>query len=131
MSQGWPHTNGQAIWVSNWNGNDWGPPTALNNGVNKNATEDDPNISADGKTLYFIRWVNGPQIYVSYWENGNWSEAENLGSPVNDTFLSLSPCVSYDGLSLYFTSARPGSLSGSDDIWVAVREKISLINFKH
>jgi len=121
MSQGWPHTNGQAIWVSNWNGSDWSPPTSLNNGVNKNATEEDPNISADGRTLYFIRWVNGPQIYVSYWENGDWSVAENLGSPVNDTFLSLSPCLSYDGLHLYFASARPGSMSGSDDIWVSRR----------
>ncbi len=123
MSLGWPHPNGQAIFVSSWNGTGWDTPLALSDGVNRNSTEDDPNISSDGKTLYFIRWnIYGPQIYVSYWENSDWSEAENLGSPVNDTFRSLSPCVSYDGLSLYFASGlRPPEFGTSSDIFVTTR----------
>ncbi len=119
MSLGWPHPNGEAIFVSNWNGTGWNKPVALGSGVNANGTEEDPNISADGKTLYFIRWnIYGPQIYVSYFENGSWSAAENLGSPVNDTLRALSPFLSYDGLRLYFSSSRLGGYGGPD-IWVS------------
>ena len=131
MSDGWPHGNGRAIWLSTWNGSGWDPPIALNSGVNANGTEDDPNISADGKIMHFIRWnFYGPQIYVSYWENDDWSTAENLGSPVNDTFPSLSPCITFDGLSLYFASYRPGNIGGTD-IWVSHRGKSAKTTFEN
>ena len=84
--------SGLGISVSNWNGAGWDPPVPLGPGVNANFTEDDPNISSDGKTLHFIRWnIYGPQIYVSYFENGDWSVADTVPSPVNDSLSALSP----------------------------------------
>jgi hypothetical protein len=50
-----------------------------------------------------------------------WSAPVNLGSPLNTTGVESQPNLSHDGRTLLFTSNRPGSVGGSQDLWVSTR----------
>jgi hypothetical protein len=51
-----------------------------------------------------------------------WGPVERLPSPINSEFSDQAPILSKDEKTLYFTSNRPGSIDGSEDIWVATRK---------
>jgi hypothetical protein len=51
----------------------------------------------------------------------DWSPPANMGAPINTEFDDNVPVLTRDGNTLYFTSNRPGSLAGSEDIWVSHR----------
>jgi hypothetical protein len=52
----------------------------------------------------------------------NWSAPVNIGAPINTEFDDNVPVLSKDEKTLYFTSNRPGSINGSEDIWVSQRQ---------
>jgi Tol biopolymer transport system component len=79
--------------------------------------------------LYFSSgprpWVGGQDIYTTTMtEDGVFSSpvpVSELSSTADDVF----PTVSKDGLEMFLTSNRPGSISGSPDLWSATRENTS------
>ena len=51
-----------------------------------------------------------------------WSAPVNIGPPINTQWDDNVPVLSKDEKTLYFTSNRPGSINGSEDIWVSQRQ---------
>jgi hypothetical protein len=73
-------------------GDQWTAPERLPDAVNSDYTDQEPWISPDGKTLYFMSKRPGgygeSDIYVSYKQpNGGWTKAENLGPNVNSKYF--------------------------------------------
>jgi len=105
-------------------GNFWTDPINLPGGVNTQHWETQPSLSADGKTLYFIRGPirgtgannqrNG-DIYVSHLlDNGTWSEAKKLPDNINTPFSESSVLIHPDGQTLYFSSNGHVGMGGYD-----------------
>jgi len=121
---------GLDIWMSKKVNGVWQKPINLGLGVNSKEDEESPNISADGKTLYFSS--NGRSGYGGFdifkspiTDFGTWGMAENLGYPVNsigdDIFFS--PIASTD--KAFYTSYRSGT-KGNADIFVVYLDSTSV-----
>ncbi|MCK5400578.1 MAG: PD40 domain-containing protein [Flavobacteriaceae bacterium] len=81
-----------------------------------------PNISPDGKTLYFTANIKGGKettrgssdiFKVEILENNTYSTPKNLGSKVNSYSREMFPFMSKDS-TLYFASNRPNGFGGYD-----------------
>jgi len=88
-------------------------PAFLKN-VNSSVGEWMPDISADGRTLFFNR-------IQKLWMSTRATIYDDFGPPVQlppqlNISNSDSPSISPDGSTLYFTSSRPGGVGGND-IW--------------
>jgi beta-lactamase regulating signal transducer with metallopeptidase domain len=125
----------ELFFMSNRSGNDdiwittrattndpWGTPVNLGPTVNSPSADAMPNISADGRMLFFHSNRPGGlgswDIWVTMREtkNAEWSAPMNLGPPVNSSDRDGNPCISADGSTLFFWSTRPGG-SGGEDLW--------------
>jgi len=102
-------------------GNRWTDPTNLPGTLNSLHWETQPSLSADGKTLYFIRGIRGrsatnnSDIYVSHLlPNGDWSTAERLPDHINTPDREESVMIHPDGKTLYFASRGHVGMGGSD-----------------
>jgi len=102
-------------------GNQWTNPINLPGAVNTSHWETQPSLSADGKTLYFIRAIRSREgrsnsdIYVSQLQsNGLWSEATRLSNTINSSQNEESVQIHPDGKTLYFASRGHVGLGGSD-----------------
>ena len=78
-------------------------------------------LSPDGRFLFFTscgssKGYGSCDLFVCGKEGDGWTEPQNLGNVVNTANWDSQPCFSADGQTLYFSSARQGSLGGSD-IW--------------
>jgi hypothetical protein len=118
----WPGTAG-----------DWTPPEPLPDTVNAvDAVTQEPRITADGKTLYFMSdrkgGIGGFDIWVTHKQpNGEWSPAQNLGPNINAAehdhcFMPLGLPGQDD--TAQFISTRPRDPGGqpTDDIYVTKME---------
>ena len=76
-----------------------------------------PNLSADGKTLYFISDMpggyGGTDIYKSVFDGKEWGKPENLGNVVNTHGNEMFPYMHSDG-TFYFSSDAHFNLGGLD-----------------
>ncbi len=102
-------------------GSRWTNPVNLPGNVNSYSWESQPSLSADGKTLYFIRRVskrgepNDSDIFVSrLLENGQWSTAERLPANINTPYQEESVLIHPDGKTLYFATRGHRGMGGSD-----------------
>ena len=102
-------------------GTRWLDPINLPGKVNTSLWESQPSLSADGKTLYYVRRVSKPgespnsDIFVSYLqEDGTWSAGKPLPTTINTKFLEESVYIHPDGKTLYFASRGHKNLGGSD-----------------
>jgi outer membrane protein OmpA-like peptidoglycan-associated protein len=102
-------------------GSRWVDPINLPGNVNTFSWESQPSLSADGKTLYFIRRVskrgepNDSDIFVSrLMENGQWSTAERLPGNINTPYQEESVLIHPDGKTLYFATRGHRGMGGSD-----------------
>ena len=102
-------------------GNRWTNPVNLPGAVNTFAWESQPSLSADGKTMYFVRRVSrrGEQknsdIFVTRLDkNGNWGTAERLPDYINTPGLEESVLIHPDGKTLYFASRGHIGMGGLD-----------------
>lgn len=102
-------------------GNQWTTPENLPGTLNSIHWETQPSLSADGKTLYFIRGIRGrnatnnSDIYVSHLQvNGEWSTPERLPDHINTPDREESVTIHPDGKTLYFTSRGHVGMGGSD-----------------
>jgi outer membrane protein OmpA-like peptidoglycan-associated protein/tetratricopeptide (TPR) repeat protein len=103
-------------------GSKWSNPINLPGNVNSFHWETQPSLSADGKTLYFIRGLRGrgadtknSDIFVSYLQDdGTWSNAQRLPDVINSPYAEESVHIHPDGKTLYFASRGHVGLGGSD-----------------
>jgi len=88
----------------------WLPPINLGPNINTNMEDKGPDISHDGKRLYFWSLSSGYDLFISDWDsiNGQWRPRTNLGTEINTRYNEIGPCISADGRRLYFASDRPG-----------------------
>ncbi len=130
------------IWFSRRDNESWQPPFCLGMPINSASGEDEPNISADGQTVYFQSWKNwttsnGP-YYRAELHGEKWTKPVALGGGIHRFFasgyhatdgMSVSPDGNilivaagkdYEGpMDLYITS------KGSDGVW-AYPEKLDV-----
>lgn len=99
----------------------WQAPVRLPPAVNSGDDDYEPRLSADGRTLFFVRGQAGDNadIYVAERDVDGWSVPGPLLG-VNSGFDELGPSPSTDGRRLYFYSDRPGG-HGGYDLWVVER----------
>jgi WD40-like Beta Propeller Repeat len=69
-------------------GADWTPPERLPDTVNSDSIDQEPRITPDGKTLYFMSRRSGnADIWVTHKQpGGGWTKAQSLGPNVNSQF---------------------------------------------
>ena len=103
------------------NGSRWLDPVNLPGSVNTGLWESQPSLSADGKTLYFIRRVSkrgepvDSDIFVTrLLDNGQWSTAARLPRNINTYMEEESVLIHPDGKTLYFASRGHVGMGGSD-----------------
>jgi len=81
-----------------------------------------PNVSPDGKWLYFISNIRGGKnntrgpsdiFKVEIHEDGSYGEPKNLGSNVNSYSREMFPFLSTENV-LYFSSNKPNGFGGFD-----------------
>ena len=116
--------NGQGscdLFYSKKLGNTWTNPINLPGKVNTPAWESQPSLSADGKTMYFIRRVSrrgeprNSDIFVTHLDhNGKWGVAKRLPSYINTPGLEESVLIHPDGKTLYFASRGHIGMGGLD-----------------
>ena len=105
----------------------WSDPINAGAAINTSATETQPCISADGKTLYFVSDRVGGlgklDIWVSQLQaDGKWGKPENMGPSINSAGVDEDPFLHADGETFYFSSdGRPGF--GDDDIYYSRKGK--------
>jgi len=101
-------------------GNTWYGPINLPGYVNSGNWESQPSLSADGKTLYFIKGIKGSKnnnsdIYVSYLQqDGVWGPPQRLPDHINTPNTEESVHIHPDGRTLYFASKGHPGMGGSD-----------------
>lgn len=102
-------------------GSRWTDPVNIPGNVNSYHWETQPSLSADGKTMYFIRGIRGrnqtenSDIYVTrLLDNGYWSTPEKLPDIINTPYEEESVLIHPDGKTLYFASKGHVGMGGSD-----------------
>jgi hypothetical protein len=99
----------------------WSNPINLPGSVNTGSWESQPSLSADGKSLYFIKRVSrrgepvDSDIFVSYKQDDEqWGKPERLPMHINTPFAEESVLIHPDGQTLYFASRGHKGMGGSD-----------------
>jgi outer membrane protein OmpA-like peptidoglycan-associated protein len=102
-------------------GSRWTDPVNLPGSVNTPTWESQPSLSADGKTLYFVRRVSkrgepvDSDIFVArLLDNGQWSTPVPLPKHINTPLQEESVLIHPDGKTLYFASRGHIGMGGSD-----------------
>jgi WD40-like Beta Propeller Repeat len=107
---------------------DWSAPVNLGEAVNSAFEDFLPELSKNGRSLYFGSNRPGPYGGEDLWVSRRasladpWGPAQNLGAVINGPFNERSPALSRDGHLLFFASNRQGGLGGFD-IWVSWRAR--------
>jgi hypothetical protein len=100
------------------------------NGLNSDATDQGPTVTADGLTLFFASTRTGGQGQEDLWvatrpnTTSAWGSAIINLEEINTGAVEGAPFISPDGLVLYFVSDRPGG-RGRRDIWRTSRGSLT------
>jgi len=102
-------------------GSRWLNPVNIPGYINTSLWETQPSLSADGKTLYFIREIknkgasDNADIFVSkLLDDGSWSQASRLPDVINSPYAEESVLIHPDGKTLYFASKGHIGMGGTD-----------------
>jgi len=87
-------------------------------GINSAASEVQPYVTHDGKTIYFVR--DEIKVFRATNPDGAGFTGPAEVGEINTSIADADPVPSDDGLTLYWASARPGG-AGDLDIWEAHR----------
>jgi uncharacterized protein YegL len=90
------------IWYSQKIGGEWQRPRCLPYGINTGQGEDEPNVSADGRRVYFQSWnylwgETGGPYYQAQREGRTWSKKRGLGGGITEFFKIY---IATDGMSI-------------------------------
>lgn len=105
----------------------WAMPFNLGSNVNTAYDEDAPFLHPDGITLYFSskghNTIGDYDVFKSTLlnESNQFTKAENLGFPINDVDNDIFFVLSVDAKRGYYSSAKKGTLGGSDVYQVDTR----------
>lgn len=109
------------LFISFRRGSRWSNPENLGQPVNTRAWETQPSLSADGRTLYFIRGVQTREgvrdqdIYVTQRIAENeWTQPQRLSDKINTPRREESVMIHPDGRTLYFASEGHPGMGGMD-----------------
>lgn len=108
----------------------WSEPVHLDAPVSSSAHDLGAKLSDDELTIYFGSDRSGGLGGVDIWvvrrdcRTCPWGDAVDLGPNVNSANSEGGPEISVDGHFLFFSSNRPGSVAGTDDIWVSYRADV-------
>jgi peptidoglycan-associated lipoprotein len=97
----------------------WEKPERLEEPITSTFDDGTPNMSFDGKTLYYTRCPydntqpNTAQVFQVQRSGGKWGEPERI-FPGGDSLMMAHPAISPDGKTLFFVSERPGGQGGKD-----------------
>lgn len=106
----------------------WGPPQNLGPDINTEFDEDFPNISADGRILYFSSKghtsMGGYDIFQATWNNDakKFENARNIGSPINTTYDDMNLRMSETGRYGYIAAVRKEGFGDYDIYRVTLNE---------
>lgn len=98
----------------------WGPAKNMGDVINTAEDEDFPNISPDGKTLYFSSKghvnMGGYDIFTVEWDETTkaWQRIKNLGYPINTPDDNMNFKVSETGRYGYISAQRNDGLGDFD-----------------
>lgn len=102
-------------------GSRWLDPYNLPGLVNSASWESQPSLSADGKTLYFVKRVSArgmeqdADIFMSTMQDdGKWGQPVRLPNNINTPYMEESVLIHPDGKTLYFSSRGHKGLGGLD-----------------
>jgi outer membrane protein OmpA-like peptidoglycan-associated protein/Tol biopolymer transport system component len=101
-------------------GDRWSKPKNMGPNINTANWESQPSLSADGRTLYFVRGSRNPNertpdIYMSnLLEDGSWSKPVILSKTINTKYSEESVLIHPDGKTLYFSSNGHPGMGGLD-----------------
>ena len=109
------------------NGETLGPAVLVQELSDPATLEAIPTVRADGREIFFWSGRPGGPGGGDLWTSTRrsvhdaWTPPENLGTAVNSSRLDFQPSLSFGARTLVFASNRPGSVSGSLDIWMTTR----------
>jgi len=101
----------------------WTPGRNMGKAINSWHWESQPSLSANGRTIYFIRGTisrdhPGPKdmniFYSELTNEGDWSKAKKMKEPINTEGNESSVMIHPDGKTLYFSSDGHFGLGGED-----------------
>lgn len=102
--------------------------------VNSIQSEWDPNLSPDGKTIFFSAQRNGgfgqADIWYSEKKNGEWNKPVNLGNSINSAYNETIDNISPDGNTLFISGDFQGTF-GKFDIYTASKTENGWGKLKH
>lgn len=108
--------------------NEWSAPQNLGPTINTPEDEDFPNISPDGKTLYFSSKghtsMGGYDIFKAEWdaEKRTWTNLQNIGYPINTADDNMNLRISETGRYGYISALREGGFGDLDIYRVTFNE---------
>jgi OmpA-OmpF porin, OOP family len=120
---------GSDIWVSYWNGSQWGKPLNLGDSVNTTGDEYQPFLHADGQTLYFSSNAHlgfgGFDLFKATRRAEAdarglveaWGTPQNLGYPLNTGAEERSIFVNAEGTRGYINTNRYQDGKGRNDLY--------------
>ncbi len=123
--RGKPEHDGD-IWFSKRVNDEWQTPLCLGMPINTSSGEDEPNISADGQTVYFQSWKNwtttGGPYYRADLHGEKWGNPVALGGGIHRFFASGYSAT--DGMAVspdgnIFIVAAGKSYEGPMDLYIS------------
>lgn len=109
-------------------GSKWVNPVNIPGYINSGNWESQPSLSADGRTVYFVRrsgraMNNNSDIWMSTMDDkGIWGKPVRLPDNINTPFAETSVLIHPDGKTLYFASNGHKGMGGSD-IYISRKDK--------
>lgn len=106
----------------------WGPAQNLGPTINTDRDEDFPNLSPDGKALYFSSKghtsMGGYDIFKADWNNTKktWTAVKNVGYPINTPEDNMNFRISENGRTGYISALREGGYGDLDVYAVTFNE---------
>lgn len=107
---------------------EWAPAQNLGPSINSPFDEDFPNITADGKSLYFSSKghtsMGGYDIFKASWDNVKhiWTDVKNVGFPINTPEDNTNFRESENGRTGYISALRADGLGDFDIYTVTFNE---------
>lgn len=118
------------IWYSEKVNGSWKTPQPMQYGINTSSGEDEPNISADGSTVYYQSWLpegmwraTGGPYYVSKRNGKYWGRPEGLGGGITEFFHDYNATdgmtISPDGKTFIVAAGHAYEMTEKMDLYMS------------